>query len=103
MIALTGTLTCPTPDDLITVQTFLPGHITLSRAEPGCIRFDVIQTANPLVWQVDETYTDQAAFEAHQTRNRASIWWKMSQGLLRDFQLGETGKEKGPRFPAAHL
>ena len=32
MTRLTGTLTCPTPDDLMTIKTYLPDHITLSRA-----------------------------------------------------------------------
>ncbi len=87
MIQLSGTLTCPTADDLKIVETYLPEHIRLSRAEPGCLSFDVSQTANPLVWQLDETYVDQTAFDAHQTRNRASVWWQMSQGLVRDFKL----------------
>jgi quinol monooxygenase YgiN len=87
MIHLAGTLTCPKLDDLKIIETYLPEHTRLSRAEPGCLSFNVSQTANPLVWQLDETYVDQAAFDAHQTRNRASIWWQMSQGLVRDFKL----------------
>ena len=89
MIRLTGTLNCTTEDDLKIVEAYLPEHTRLSRAEPGCISFSVTQTANPLIWQLDETYTDQAAFEAHQTRNRASIWWQKSKGLVRDFQITE--------------
>ena len=87
MIRLTGTLICATLDDLVIVQTYLPDHICLSRAEPGCLSFDVTQSDDPLVWQLDESYTDQAAFDAHQTRNRASLWWQMSQTLIRDFQI----------------
>ena len=87
MIHLSGFLTCPTLDDLKIVETYLPDHIRLSRAEPGCLSFNVTQTADPLVWQLDETYLDQAAFDAHQARNRSSIWWQMSQGLRRDFKL----------------
>lgn len=89
MIHLTGTLTCATPDDLIIVQTYLPDHIRLSRAEAGCVSFTVIQSADPMVWLLDETYVDSAAFEAHQNRNRASVWWQMSQGLVRDFKLSD--------------
>ncbi len=87
MIHLTGTLTCATQDDLKIVETYLPDHIRLSRAEPGCLTFSVTQTANPLVWYIDETYVDQTAFDAHQTRNRASIWWQMSQTVVRDFKV----------------
>ena len=90
MIRLTGTLICITEDDLEIVKAYLPEHTRLSRAEPGCISFSVTQTANPLIWQLDETYADQAAFEAHQTRNRASLWWQKSQHIKRDFQLTET-------------
>ena len=90
MIHLAGTITCPTPNELKIVETYLPGHIALSRAEPGCITFNAVQTADPMVWQIDETYTNKAAFEAHQTRNRASIWWEKSQGLVRDFKITET-------------
>ena len=32
MIRLTGSLTSPMPDDLKTIKTYLPDHITLSRA-----------------------------------------------------------------------
>lgn len=87
MIRLTGTLTCPTKDDLKIVETHLPEHTRLSREEPGCLTFTVIQTADPLVWQLDETYVDQAAFDAHQARNRASVWWAKSQFLIRDFKI----------------
>jgi len=87
MIRLTGTLTCASPEDLIIVDTYLPDHIRLSRAEPGCQSFTVRQSADPLVWLLDETYTDRAAFEAHQTRNRALVWWQVSHGLVRDFQV----------------
>lgn len=89
MIHLTGTLTCPTLDDLTVIKTYLPDHIALSRAEPGCVIFEAVQTTDPMVWQIDETYTDRTSFDAHQTRNRASIWWEMSQGLVRDFKITE--------------
>ena len=89
MIRLTGTLTCTTEDDLKIVEAYLPEHTRLSRAEPGCLSFTVTQTDDPLIWHLDETYTDQAAFEAHQIRNRTSLWWQKSQGLIRDFQITE--------------
>lgn len=90
MIRLTGTLTCLTLDDLTAVQTYLPEHSRLSRAEPGCIRFEVQQSTDPLIWTLDETFVDRPAFEAHQTRTRASVWWNMTQHLARDFDRVET-------------
>ena len=91
MIRLTGTLTAKTPDELKVIETYLPDHIRLSRAEPGCLGFAVTQTADSMVWQLDESYVDSAAFQAHQARNRASLWWQMSQGLARNFQTSESG------------
>ena len=87
MIFRTGTLTCVTLADLAIVKAQLPNHIHLSRAEPGCLSFSVAQTANPLVWQLDESFVNQAAFDAHQTRTRASKWWQVSQHIIRDFQI----------------
>ena len=87
MIHLTGTLTCTTADDLKIVETYLPDHIRLSLAEPGCLTFTVVQTANPMVWQLDESFVDQVAFDVHQSRTRASQWWQVSQHIARDFQI----------------
>lgn len=87
MIALTGQLRCTNAQELATVKTHLPEHIRLSRAEPGCLSFDVVQTADPMIWQVDETFTDQTAFDAHQTRTRASVWYQATAHIARSFQI----------------
>ena len=88
MVRVTGTLTCGTPAEVAVVEAYLPDHIALSRAEPGCLRFDVVQVA-PMVWRLDEAFADRAAFEAHQVRTRGSVWFTASQGLSRDFQIVE--------------
>ena len=85
MIGVTGTLTCSTAEQADTVRSHLPDHIRLSRAEPGCLTFNVDPTDNPLVWRLDESFVDRAAFEAHQTRTRASAWFKATADLTRDF------------------
>jgi len=84
-VSLTGTLTCG-PQDAVSVRAALPEHIRLSRAEPGCLHFDVTETA-PGVFAVSEEFTDQAAFEAHQARTRASDWWAKTGHIPRDFQV----------------
>lgn len=89
MITVTGTLTCATDAEAGIVRTLLPEHIRLSRAEPGCLSFNVSQTDNPFVWRLDESFTTREAFEAHQTRTRASAWYKASAGLTRDFTITE--------------
>ena len=90
MIHVTGTLTCATEAEAELVRQLLPEHIRLSRAEPGCLTFTVEPTDNPLVWRLDEAFVDRLAFEAHQTRTRSSVWFKVSSNLGRDFRVEET-------------
>ncbi|MGB8622268.1 MAG: putative quinol monooxygenase [Paracoccaceae bacterium] len=84
---LSGTLTC-TPEDLDAVLAALPEHIRLSRAEPGCLSFEVAQSAaDPCVLEVSESFRNRAAFEAHQTRTRASAWWRVTAHVQRAFTV----------------
>nr|WP_245897853.1 putative quinol monooxygenase [Pseudoprimorskyibacter insulae] len=78
-------MTCP-PESAPAVRAALPDHIRLTRAEPGCIRFDVTETA-PGVFTVEELFTDQAAFDAHQSRTRASAWFAVTQDFPRDYSV----------------
>ena len=89
MITLTGNLICTVPQDADIVAQYLPDHITLSRAEPGCLWFRVNQSADPLIWTMDEGFVDASAFAAHQSRTRASVWGQATAHIKRDFQLGE--------------
>jgi len=86
MTTLTGTLTCTSEAEADLVRTYLPEHIRLSRAEPGCVKFEVTTGENPLVWHLDEAFVDAAAFAAHQTRTKATIWPDKTAGLIRDFK-----------------
>lgn len=96
MIRVTGTLSCTTAADAVLVRQHLPEHVRLSRAEPGCLTFRVDPTDDPLVWRLDETFADRAAFEAHQTRTRAADWFRITAHLRRDFHVAEE-----PDHPAA--
>ena len=87
MITLTGRLICADAAQAALVRLYLPDHIRLSRAEPGCLSFDVVATSDPLVWQVDESFTDRAAFDAHQTRTRESRWFRETAPIRREFQI----------------
>ncbi len=89
MIRVTGSLTCATSDDAEVVLRYLPDHIRLSRAEPGCLAFNVTRSSDALVWELDETFADRAAFEAHQVRARGSDWFRATAHLARDFQTVE--------------
>ncbi len=86
MITLTGRLICANAVEAEIVATHLPEHTRLTRAEPGCLSFMVLRTADPLVWQVDEAFADRPAFEAHQARTRASAWHKATAHLKRDYR-----------------
>lgn len=86
MTTLTGTLTCQNEDELALVKTYLPEHIRLSCAEPGCVKFEVTQGDDPMVWHLDEAFVDAEAFAAHQTRTKSAKWAEVSAGLIRDFK-----------------
>ena len=89
-VHLSGHLICSTPDELATVETYLPEHICLTRAEPGCLSFEVTQTEDPMFWRVAESFSDRAAFEAHQRRVKASDWGRATAGIRRAYETTGT-------------
>lgn len=84
MIALEGRLRSAGAAEAAAIRAHLPAHVALSRAEPGCLRFDLTEAA-PGVWQVEELFRDACAFAAHQRRTRASPWGRATAGIARDF------------------
>jgi quinol monooxygenase YgiN len=90
-LRLSGLLTCASVSEAAIVHQYLPEHIRLSRAEPGCLSFEVTQSDDPMIWRVEECFADQSAFDAHQTRTRASEWWRATAGIRRDFQIWQDG------------
>jgi quinol monooxygenase YgiN len=90
MIHLSGQVICETDQDVETVRAHLPEHIRLSRAEPGCLSFEVRQTADPLIWTVEERFADRPAFDAHQTRTKASPWFAATGHIRRSYQIRES-------------
>ena len=87
MIRLSGRLICQTHAQARAVMMALPDHIRLTRAEPGCLSFDVALSDNPLIWNVSEVFADRAAFEAHQARIAASDWGAQTAGIPRDYEI----------------
>ena len=88
-VRLRGQITVPA-ERLAEVRAALPGHIALTRAEPGCLSFDVIEDENQLGrFHVSELFENRAAFDAHQTRMRASDWFHITQGISRDYEVTE--------------
>lgn len=92
MVRLSGFLRCASMAEVETVQRHLPEHMRLTRAEPGCISFEVSQTDDPLVWRVEEVFADQAAFDFHQQRTRASKWFAATAAIVREYELFGLGR-----------
>ena len=91
MIRLRGQLVCVTEDEVAAVNAHFATHIALTRAEPGCLSFDIDPTDDPMVFEVMETFRTRDDFNAHQTRTRASDWFQATRGILRDFRVEEVG------------
>lgn len=102
MVALEGRLICADAAQMMTALAMLPEHVDLSRAEAGCLRFDVWQDDDPLVWNLAELFRDADAFDAHQARTAASDWGKGSTALRRDFARREVMPVIRPETRADH-
>lgn len=90
-IRLSGRLLCASPAEAGIVRAHLPEHVRLTRAEPGCLAFEVCETEDPLIWRVEERFATRPAFEAHQARTRASAWGTATAAIRRDYRLWEEG------------
>lgn len=86
-VHLTGVLRCEAIEQSHRMAEHLPEHIALTRAEPGCISFEVTRTDDPLIWTVTEHFTDSAAFRRHQARASASEWGHQTAGIARDYTI----------------
>ena len=86
-VTLKGYLRCADARQAARVENALQMHIDLTRAEPGCISFNVTPTDDPLVWYVEEEFVDPQAFEAHQTRAQSSHWARETAGIARDYKI----------------
>ncbi|KPN62444.1 Antibiotic biosynthesis monooxygenase [Aliiroseovarius crassostreae] len=89
-ISLTGYIDVP-EDRLAAVAAALPAHIALTRAELGCVAFDVTMDEDiPGRFNVTERFASRVDFEAHQQRMRASPWAEITAGIPRHYQITET-------------
>ena len=86
-IHLSGTLVCRDAREAAIVTAALPEHVRLTRAEPGCVSFEVATTDDPLVWTVEESFVDAAAFRSHQQRVVGSAWGRATAGIERRYEV----------------
>ena len=89
MIRLRGQLVCLAAEEAAAVRAHRPAHEALTRAEPGCLSFEIADTEDPLVFEVMETFRDRAAFDAHQARTKASPWFAATGHIRRSYQIRE--------------
>jgi quinol monooxygenase YgiN len=86
-VFLDGYIEVP-PERVAAVAAALPEHIALTRAEPGCLAFEVKASPDmPGRLLVSETLVDRAAFDAHQARAQASAWAQVQVGLPRRYTI----------------
>ncbi len=84
-IVLTGQLHIPLAEQT-RLQPLLDAHIAATKAEPGCLFFEVTQDAkDPTLFRVSERFIEQAAYDFHQQRGANSPWGKSSRHLQRKF------------------
>jgi len=86
-VRLAGQLICVNDQQALVVAAHLPAHIKSTRAELGCISFDVTETANPLIWDVAELFADETVFGAHQERVAGSEWGRATAGFERRYSI----------------
>ena len=91
-IRLTGELVCNNLDEARLVTEYLPAHIRLTRLEPGCLAFNVTQTTDPLIWQVEEHFENEMVLKTHQERGASSEQGKMTAGIERRYAIVEPSR-----------
>ena len=86
-VVLTGYIDVPA-ERLDAVRAALTEHIRLTRAEEGCLRFDVTECADPFGrFEVSEAFATPAAFKAHQARGAQSAWADVTKGIARHYNI----------------
>lgn len=88
-VVLQGYIQVPT-DDLAEVLAALPIHTALTRAEAGCLVFNVTQSqCDPCRFEVYEEFASRADFDAHQHRVRQSEWGARTVRVERHYHITE--------------
>ena len=88
-ITLEGHIIVPSAD-LESVKNELLNHIELTRAEDGCVIFEVAQDSNNKNrFNVYEEFVDQKSFSSHQQRVGQSAWGNITINVERHYQITE--------------
>ncbi len=100
-VTLTGELRCADAGEAERVRAHLDEHLTLTRAEPGCLAFEVTPTEVEGVWRVAERFVDEAAFDAHQRRVASSTWGRATAGIDRTYVIRGRARDAEALIAAA--
>ncbi|MGO3796593.1 MAG: putative quinol monooxygenase [Pauljensenia sp.] len=84
-VHLTGELVCSSEREAALVEEYLPAHIALTRAELGCLSFEVTRIGESMIWRVEERFHSEAAFRVHQERVTSSEWGRKTAGITRKY------------------
>lgn len=86
-IILKGYIVVP-EEDLRAVTRELGRHVELTRAEDGCLVFEVTQDASSKhVFEVYEEFRDEKSFRQHQHRVRESKWGSITANVERHYEV----------------
>ena len=79
--------------DIDAVETELDNHIRLTKAEEGCIVFEVVQDkSNRYRFDVYEEFSDQESFRRHQDRVKNSTWGEVTASVIRNYEITRDGE-----------
>ncbi len=88
-IRLTGYMDAPL-DKLDAVNAAVVDHIALTRAEGGCISFEVTPCLDVKGrFLVSELFESRDAFDHHQARASQSEWAEITKGMPRTYEITE--------------
>jgi len=89
-VTLSGFLIARSLEEADRIAALLPAHAASTRAEPGCLSFEVWRSqADPVRFAVREVFADRAAFDRHQEALAASPWGRATSGVPRDYRITE--------------
>ncbi|GAB3797546.1 putative quinol monooxygenase [Humibacter antri] len=86
-VHLAGQLLCADDKEVAIVVANLPEHIALTRAERGCLSFEVIATSDRRVFDVEERFEDEQAFGLHHERAANSEWGQLTARMERRYSV----------------
>ena len=77
-------------DDLDAINEALPAHIVNTRAEDGCLLFNVTQDENQKNrFNVHEEFNNKESFSNHQDRVKRSEWGNVSANLEKHYHINQ--------------